>query len=342
MIRVAHRFGSYAVEFVGFAGLRAMLPERTAVLTDENVLAAWGREFGPNWQVLSLPPGEPTKCLASLGRVWDWLAEIGTDRTGSLALIGGGVIGDLGGFAAASYMRGIAYVQIPTSLMAQVDSSVGGKVGIDLSAGKNLAGAFWPPSRVLVSTETLRTLPEREFRSGVAEVLKYGFVADLGLLEQLERGTLVADSDQLESVVARCIDVKRRAVEADELDVSGVRATLNFGHTVGHALEKLAGYGALLHGEAVAIGMAVEARLGEQLGISESGTFEFVRTRLDQAGLPTAHDLLSDSSAVIRAMRLDKKATDGKLAMSLLVKPGECRLVPDVPEASAVRALLPS
>src|SRR5205807_1069483 len=192
----------------------------------------------------------------------------------TIIAFGGGVIGDLAGLVAALYMRGVPYVQIPTTLLAQVDSSIGGKVAVDLAAGKNLAGAFYPPKEVLIPLDALRTLDKRQFRNGMAEVWKYAFIADKDLL-----GTLKAkvpncsnNVNNLKGIVQRCIEIKKGAVEADEFETSGARAVLNFGHTVGHAIESATGYSGIFHGEAISIGMVAESYLGEELGVTEAGT----------------------------------------------------------------------
>ncbi len=328
---VRHRYGEYPVRFTDVGAIRRELGGGAFVVTDENVFTAWGGIASDPERVLVLPPGESTKSMAMLERVLRWLACAGADRGSTMVAFGGGVIGDLAGLAAAIYMRGVACVQAPTTLLAQVDSSVGGKVAVDLPEGKNLAGAFYPPKAVLVATETLRTLPEREFRGGLAEVWKYGFALDADLASTLRGRSLVPDDDRLADVISRCIDLKRRVVEEDELDETGRRAVLNFGHTIGHAIEQASGYEGVLHGEAVAIGMAAEAAVGEALGVTESGVQEEIRVCLLRDGLPAASELFARPHALIEAMARDKKASDGRIAMSLPTRIGECRLVRDVP-----------
>jgi 3-dehydroquinate synthase len=248
--------------------------------------------------------------------------------------LGGGVVGDLAGFVAATYMRGVPLVQIPTSLLAQVDSSVGGKVGIDLPEGKNMVGAFYPPERVSICTETLDTLSQREFDNGMAEVWKAGFILDRSLVDRLVAKSLTRDE-----MVQRCIEIKRQVVEADEFETNGERAKLNFGHTVGHAVEKLTGYGPVLHGEAISIGMVIEARLGEAIGLSEPGTHDAVEECLGSQGLPTTSLVLRNIDMLIETMRRDKKASGGRLAFSLLTHIGGCKLVEDVPESDVRKVL---
>jgi 3-dehydroquinate synthase len=262
------------------------------------------------------------------------MAQAGCGRNTTLVAIGGGVIGDLGGFVAASYMRGIPYLQVPTTLLSQVDSSVGGKVGVDLPEGKNLVGAFYPPTAVAIPEDVLSHLPERQFANGMAEVLKYGFILDADFSDVLN-----GDDLDVPAIVRHCIRLKADVVQADEFERLGIRAKLNFGHTVGHALEQVLRYEHLLHGEAISIGMVAEALLGEQLGVTEPGTTDEVRTRLAKHGLPVEWKGLQESDLLIDAMGRDKKAVDGELAFSLLTKIGECKLVEKVPR-SAVRTAL--
>lgn len=218
---------------------------------------------------LVLEAGEQTKSLTNFGRVLDFLAEQRLDRRGVLWVLGGGVIGDLGGFAAASYLRGIECVQVPTTLLAMVDSSVGGKTGINLSAGKNLVGAFHHPRSVFIATEFLQTLPPREFAAGMAEVIKYGLLGDAALFARLEKTVLTPDHAELPAVIRRCCEMKAGIVQADERETAaeGGRALLNLGHTFGHAIEQATGYKVYLHGEAVAVGLVGAARLSQMLGL---------------------------------------------------------------------------
>lgn len=281
---------------------------------------------------LVLPPGEETKSIRHFGESLEWLAAQGVQRADKIAAIGGGVIGDLAGYVAASYLRGIEFVQVPTSLLAMVDSSVGGKVGVDLEAGKNLAGAFHPPTEVLVAEDVLETLPVRHLRNGMAEVWKYAFIADPNLAHLIESGPVG------EAVIRRCIEIKKSIVEADEFETTGLRATLNFGHTLGHALETLTGYETLLHGEAIAIGMVWEAELGERLGVTQAGTSDVVREKLEAAGLPIRFPN-ADADRLIDLMGKDKKRKGNGLAFSLLTRIGECKLTTEV-DTSVVRAVL--
>ncbi len=321
---ICHSGGSYDVILTVLEDALARLPEDCVILTDENVAA-----FAPlprEVPILVLPPGEATKSLYWFGESLGWLAKQGASRRTTVVALGGGVVGDLAGFVAAAYMRGVPLLQIPTTLLAMVDSSVGGKVAIDLADGKNLAGAFWPPIEVRIPLDALDRLPPRQRINGMAEVLKYGFIMDAPLLD--------APLD-----VMRCIALKAQVVEEDEYETTGRRAILNFGHTVGHAIERLTGYGPVLHGEAIAIGMALEAELGESLGITQGGTALQVCEMLTRHGLPTRHGTTRDVEPMLAAMRGDKKAVGGRLAFSLLDRVGSCKLVADVPEAEVRRVL---
>lgn len=303
-----------------------------ALVTDANVAAALGPISIPH---LVLPAGEATKSLARFGETLSWLAARGVHRRSVIGALGGGVIGDLVGFAASSYMRGVRYVQIPTTLLAMVDSSVGGKVAVDLPEGKNLAGAFHPPIEVRLDLTTLRTLPPREFAAGMAEVVKTFAISDADSFDRL------AGEPEIAETVRACVDFKRRIVEEDEDETKGLRAILNFGHTIGHAIEAVTEYRRFLHGEAVAIGMVAEAHLGERLGLSPEGTSDRLVEALEHIGLPTELPSECEEDALIAAMRRDKKAQAGNLAFALLEKIGSARFVPDV-EESVVREVLRS
>ena len=335
MIEVRHHAGAYEVRFVPRDDLLRDLPPNSFIITDANVAEAL-RPAGPT---LVLPPGETTKNLHAFGECLSWLAKTGASRKATIVALGGGVIGDLAGFVAASYMRGVRLLQIPTTLLAQVDSSVGGKVGIDLPEGKNLAGAFLAPSEVRICPEVLETLPARQFANGMAEVLKYGFILDADLHARLDREPLRPGHPELGDAVARCVRLKADVVEADEFETKGLRAALNYGHTVGHALEVITGYDELLHGEAIAVGMVVEARLGERLGLTPVGTAETVERAMRASGLPVEHPAVGDVEAMVAMMRRDKKATEGRLSFSLLTQIGECKLIEGVDEPT-VRAVL--
>jgi 3-dehydroquinate synthase len=301
---------------------------RVAVLTDANFVAAQAAALAGMFggaSVLVVDPGEGAKSLAGFGRVLDFLAQQKVDRGGALFAVGGGVIGDLGGFAAAAWLRGVDFYQVPTTLLAMVDSSVGGKTGINIAAGKNLVGAFHQPRAVYVATDLLRTLPAREFAAGMAEVIKYGLLGDAALLGQLEEQTLTVASQDLAGVIRRCCALKARIVEADERETAaeGGRALLNLGHTFGHAIENVAGYGEYLHGEAVAIGLVAAARLSQKLGYIGSDDVARVERVVAAHALPgrlRAPLRLADLHA---AMTRDKKVRAGGLRFVVLKALGE-------------------
>jgi 3-dehydroquinate synthase len=248
-------------------------------------------------------------------------------RDSAVIALGGGVVGDLAGFVAATFMRGIPVIQIPTTLLAMIDASIGGKTAVDTLAGKNLVGAFHAPAGVLVDPQALATLPLRELRAGLAEALKHGVIADepyLSAVASSAPGLLSAGgstSDSMFSLIVRSIEIKADIVSRDERE-EGLRKLLNFGHTIGHAVELISGY-SLLHGEAVAIGMALESELAEQIGLAQTGTAATVSNALHSAGLPTALPSGSDGDAVMEAMRSDKKGRSGRTMFALPLRIGE-------------------
>jgi 3-dehydroquinate synthase len=296
---------------------------KVAIVTDRN-LARTQRDalhamFGEQ-PMLVLEPGEETKSLAELGRVLDFLAEQRIDRGGALFAAGGGVIGDLAGFAAASYLRGIAFYQVPTTLLSMVDSSVGGKTGINLKAGKNLVGAFHQPRGVFIGTKLLATLPPREFAAGMAEVIKTGLLGDADLFAQLEKAPLTVESPELGAVIRRCCALKAGVVEADEHETAreGGRALLNLGHTFGHAIEQVTGYGHYLHGEAVAIGLAAAVRLSQKLGHVNATEVARVDAVLTAHALPVKLREPLPLGPLMAAMARDKKVRAGALRFVVL------------------------
>lgn len=317
----------------GEACRRALLQAgRLFVVTDSNVAPLYGRRVidslsrqGFRTALCTIPAGEPSKCARELSRLWEEMMTFGLTRTDAVVALGGGVVGDLAGFAAATVLRGVDFVQIPTTLLAQVDSSVGGKVAVDLNAGKNLAGAFWQPKLVLMDPDTLDTLPLPVFMAGMAEVVKYGCIADRDFFAFLEarpgRGEIMAD---IEQVLYTCCDLKRRAVAADERDVAGPRMLLNFGHTLGHAYELAGHYDRWSHGEAVAAGMCAAAKLGAQLGITPAGVPERIETLCTSLGLPTAISCTMEEYAA--AVGLDKKGSGDSIALILLEELGKAVL----------------
>lgn len=290
---------SYPIHFPSdtIEAIRALLAAnvnegRTNILlTDDGVARAQSeflaKAFGATPRLI-VAAGERTKSLETYGRVLDFLAANRINRQSVLWVVGGGVVGDLGGFAAASYLRGIQYVQVPTTLLAMVDSSVGGKTGINLSAGKNLVGAFHHPCAVFIGREFLQTLPPREFAAGMAEVVKYGLLGDAALFAQLEQKPVDARSAELPAVIRRCCQLKAGVVRADEFEraAEGGRALLNLGHTFGHAVEQVTGYTTYLHGEGVAIGLAAAARLSHKLGLLSVADIERVERAVAAYNLP--------------------------------------------------------
>lgn len=329
---------------------RATLPKASFafVVTDEHVephataVAAALQTAGLPTVVATIAPGEAQKNLDTAALLYDQLAAKNADRRAVVVAVGGGVVGDLAGFVAATYNRGLRLFMVPTTLLAMVDSAVGGKTGVNLPAGKNLVGAFHQPSGVWINPMYLGTLPDREFRSGLAEVVKYGVILDSEFFDWQEVNVgpvLARDPTALRHVVGRSCRLKADVVEKDELELTGLRAVLNYGHTLGHAYEAVGGYGAWLHGEAVAAGMADESRLAERLGrVGPDVTGRQVRL-LEAFGLPTAGKREWPAADLIAVMRRDKKASAGKLRFVLPTKIGHVELVEDVPEA-AVRGVL--
>jgi 3-dehydroquinate synthase len=282
-----------------------------------------------------LPDGEDHKDWQTLNAVFDSLLEKRCGRDTTLVALGGGVIGDLGGFAAATYQRGMQYVQIPTTLLAQVDSSVGGKTAINHPLGKNMIGAFHQPRLVLADMDTLKTLPERELRSGLAEVIKHGLIRDAAFFAWLEANIerlLSRDAEALAHAVLRSVEIKAEIVGQDERE-SGLRRLLNFGHTFGHAIETGLGYGVWLHGEAVAAGMVMAADLSRQLGYLSDADTTRIRSLLQRAGLPTAAKGITPAR-VQQLMGVDKKVKDGRIHFILLEGLGAATIRDDVPSAA--------
>ncbi len=318
------------------------------LITDRNVEKPHAMQVaeslgGQSWKVdvIAIEPGESSKSLESAAALWQGLLQLGADRKTVLVAVGGGVIGDLAGFVAATYARGIRFFQVPTTLLAQVDSSVGGKVGINLPQAKNMVGAFLQPQGVLIDTATLDTLPEREYRSGLGEVVKYGVILDAPFFATLESNVAAVnarDHQVLAQVVARCCRLKADVVTQDEREETGLRAVLNYGHTFAHAFETLTGYGTLLHGEAVAIGMACAARLAQRIGRVDEAFTARQGALLAALGLPVEVPKL-DHEKILSTMLHDKKAEHGRLRLVLPTRMGHVELVDDV-DANAIRAAL--
>ncbi|MGD0209270.1 MAG: 3-dehydroquinate synthase [Verrucomicrobiota bacterium] len=337
------------IDQLGRECARLKLGARCAIITDTNV----GRRFakaafnslattGFSPSLIVVPAGETAKSLKTVQTCYDLLAAHRLERKSFIVALGGGVVGDLAGFVAATYLRGIAFVQVPTTLLAQVDSSVGGKVGVNLKAGKNLVGAFHQPRLVLCDLDTMRTLPEREFRAGLAEVIKYGIIYDARLFAQLERDLpklLRREPQILAAVVARCCEIKADIVGQDETE-NGLRAILNFGHTIGHAIENISGYGKFLHGEAIAIGQVAAAKLSFALAGLSGRDAGRIRDLFKLAGLPYFLKLNAiQRKKLFAAMRLDKKVSGGEIKFVLARKIGKVVWGQRVPENLINRAL---
>jgi 3-dehydroquinate synthase len=324
---------------------------RGCLVTDANVAGLHAatveqslRDNGWQSDTIVLPPGEESKRQETVTEIYDRLVAMHADRRTVLLAVGGGVVGDAAGFAAATYARGIPFVQVPTTLLALVDSSVGGKVGINHPRGKNLIGAFYQPLGVVIDTQTLATLPERDFRSGLAEVVKYGVILDAEFFAFLESHVEEINRREpatLDAVVARCCRLKADVVEQDEEERTGLRAVLNYGHTFAHAFESLSGYGRLLHGEAVSIGMVYAAELACRLRRVDGDFRDRQRALLAAFGLPVAlpADCRWEASAVLERMRLDKKSAAGQLRFVLPTRIGHVELVDGVSEADVTAVL---
>jgi 3-dehydroquinate synthase len=348
MIRVNLGSRSYDIAIVSgdAAGVGPFVRERcrgktALVVGDDNTrfpAESIGRTLGSvgfGVTMAIVEPGEPSKCLSVVGKLYDALAGIPADRQTVVVAVGGGVVGDVAGFVAATYNRGLPLVMVPTTLLAMVDSSVGGKVGINHPRGKNLIGAFHQPAGVWIDTAALDTLPDREYRGGLAEVVKYGVILDADFLAWLEANAdavLKRDPAAARHIVTRSCELKARVVEQDEREVTGLRMVLNYGHTFAHAYEAVGGYGSWSHGEAVAAGMASASRLAERLGMIGPDVTERQVRLLEKFGLPTAAKPEWRADQLLDAMRRDKKAAGGQLRFVLPARLGEV-VVREVPES---------
>jgi len=330
----AVRIARHALSWTGvqLRDLRPALGPKIAVIADEAVAKLHGKAVldsicASGYQVFlaTVPSGEGSKNLAQVASLLSFLAQHGLNRKDTVVALGGGVVGDLAGFVAAAYLRGISFIQLPTTLLAMVDSSVGGKTGVNLPEGKNLAGAFHQPRLVIADLDTLDTLPDRERAAGMAEVIKHGVIADKALFQTLRHGP----PTDLGRMIQRCVEIKAEVVAADEHETNGRRATLNFGHTLGHAIENASGYGTLLHGEAVSIGMRAAAHLSHRkAGLSQHAVQEIEAT-LAAHGLPL-HAANLDREKIRQALKLDKKAEAGVNRWVLTPKLGQTVLRDDV------------
>jgi 3-dehydroquinate synthase len=322
-------------------GAQALVVGDTNTRAHAEAAASALQAAGFRTQLEVLPAGEAQKALPVAAHLYDALAEMQADRRTLVVPVGGGVVGDLAGFVAATYNRGLPLLMVPTTLLAMVDSAVGGKVGVNHPRGKNLIGAFHQPAGVWADTATLTTLPDREYRSGLAEVVKYGVALDANFFAWLEgyaAEILRRDAAAVQHVVARCCRLKADVVEKDEREETGLRAVLNYGHTFAHAFEAVAGYGAWLHGETVAAGMVCASRLAQRRGLVGPDVTARQVCLLEAFGLPTAPEPWP-ADALLQAMRLDKKAAAGRMRFVLPRRLGEVALLDDVPEDD-VRAVL--
>jgi 3-dehydroquinate synthase len=312
-----------------------------ALITDSNVGPLHASRCGTVACVVTIPAGEQYKTLATVQTIYDELLAAGIDRQATVVALGGGVVGDVAGFVAATFMRGVDFVQCPTTLLAMVDASVGGKTGVDLPQGKNLVGAFKQPTAVLADIAMLQTLPPAEFAAGMAEVVKHGLINDPDLFGRLEIGdwrlTNQSPISNLQSLVATAIEVKRNVVQEDPFE-QGRRATLNLGHTFGHALEQVSGY-RVRHGEGVAMGLVAAANLSARLGCCDAGLQSRIEAVLQAQNLPTRIPAEFDPNTIFQAMFSDKKKAAGKLRFILLRDVGDVFIMGDVAETAVLATL---
>jgi len=340
---------SGALQSVGERLRELRLGSRAALVSDGAIMRLYGKTVvaslesaGFTVTTIDVPEGEAAKTLAVAEHCWDRLLTAGLDRTSTVLALGGGAVGDVAGFAAATYMRGINFIQLPTTVLAQVDASIGGKTAIDHPLGKNMIGAFHQPRLVVVDPAVARTLPEREFRSGLAEIVKHGIVLDADYFAELERdlAPLAArDLGVLERIIGGSCRLKASVVERDEREAE-LRHVLNYGHTIGHALEAATGYTRYAHGEAVSLGIVAEARLARRLGIADDETTTRQERMLETLGLPVRAPSI-DVEPIVSAMARDKKAKDGRVPFVLAPRIGAFRIVYDVPTTD-IRAVIAS
>jgi 3-dehydroquinate synthase len=335
------------VQRVGEA-IRELFPDRSRffVITTPPIRKHWGTALTESLdkaniahQVVEVPDGERTKNLNTIEDLSDKLVKRGADRKSVFIALGGGVVGDMTGFMASIYMRGVEFVQVPTTLLAQVDASIGGKTGVDLKSGKNLVGTFYQPRAVFIDPGVLSTLPEREYRSGLFEALKCGIISNpeiFGFMEEQRTKILQREPEPLEWLIAECVRVKADVVNADEHEM-GVRRILNFGHTIGHALEAETSYKQFLHGEAVAWGMIAASMISAAMQRTDSDTARrIISTVLAYAPLPKVE---SRGKKIVGRLRTDKKTMDGIVHFVLPLEIGRVEVVPDVPERTVVQAI---
>jgi len=356
MIDVPVKLGPRSYRILVGAGLlsqagpeisRLGVGRKLALLTDPAIQSLYGEIVaqslaGASFDVTTvlLPEGERAKTLEVAASTWDRLLEAGLDRGSAVIALGGGAVGDLAGFVAATYMRGMHFVQLPTTLLAQVDASIGGKTAIDHPRAKNLIGAFHQPRLVLADTGALQSLPEREYRSGLAEVIKHGIVLDAGYFDEVERNAAALakrEPETLEQIVAGSCRLKASVIERDEQEAE-LRHVLNYGHTIGHAIEAVTGYARFAHGEAVSLGMAAEAGVAERLGLAAAGTRARQVRLLETMGLPV-REVGEAPERVIEAMARDKKGKEGRVPFVLAPEIGRFSIVFDVPKPVILEAL---
>lgn len=354
-VNLAERSYDIQIGSGNLAGLTAFLRERTrsnhvVIVTDTHVDGLYADRLGDQLaadkfevHVLVAEAGEASKCAEVASDLWETMLAEGTDRQSMVIAIGGGVVGDLAGFVAATFARGLQFFQIPTTLLAQVDSSVGGKVGINLPGAKNMVGAFWQPEGVLIDVDVLTTLPDREYRAGLGEVVKYGVILDASFFVYLEANIAAINAKDpavLQTIVERCCRLKADVVENDERETTGLRAVLNYGHTYAHAFEAAGNYGELLHGEAVSIGMMCAARLAAQMERVDEAFVSRQLALLESLTLPTTTpDYPGDE--LVTLMHRDKKVDAGQLRFVLPTRLGHVELVKDVRVEDVLASLTP-
>jgi 3-dehydroquinate synthase len=356
MQRLAIDLGDRSYEILIGPGLRKRVgeflktvlnPSRIVIITHPSINSIYGEEVANNFidqgwatDIIEVPEGESSKNLGQAEKLYDRLLELNCDRKSVLVALGGGVIGDLVGFVAATYQRGIPFVQVPTTLLSQVDSSVGGKTAVNHPKGKNMIGAFYQPRLVVADLETLRTLAAKEYRAGLAEIVKYGAISDAKLFEFLEaryKDILNLDHNCLSHIIETSCAIKARVVEKDERE-SHYRMILNFGHTLGHAIESLTNYSRFIHGEAVAIGMVGAAELSHSMGKCSEEVPKRLEALLKNLGLPVEMPGL-DSAAIIDSLYHDKKTMDRKIKFILVKEIGSIEIVDHMPEAEILKIL---
>jgi 3-dehydroquinate synthase len=348
--RIAIDHPAQPYEFIVGGGLLPFMRQLTGVdgmlvvITDSHVGELYAPSCGAVDHVITVPVGRQHKTLATVQTIYDQLLGVGFDRTGTIVALGGSVVGDIAGFAAATYMRGVNFVQCPTSLLAMVDTSIGGKTGLDLPQGKNLIGFFKQPSAVIADVATLQTLPPEEVASGMAEVVKHGLLADTDLLQKVESGTWPSESDtlhaslsEIQTLVAQAIQVKIAIVQEDPFEL-GRRSILNLGHTFAHAIEQVSGY-AVRHGEAVAMGLVAAANLSARLGHCPPTLQDRIELALTKVGLPTRLPKTLAPEALLKAMGSDKKKVAGQLRFVLLRDVGQAFVTDAVPESDVLATL---